>query len=109
MSLNESPKIATCCYCGSRALLQLNARGGHELACGTCGAPLHEMKAMPLIHSRAKPEKPRPAPKGAAAMRHGAQPKKRSDPPSRKSKPKKKKGWAYWLGEAIDEISDIFD
>ena len=92
-------------------MLQLNARGGHELACGTCGAPLHEIKAMPLNHTRAKPDKTRTAAKGLPPMGHGSQPKKRSDPPSRKSKskPKKKKGWAYWLGEAIDEIGDIFD
>jgi len=37
-------KIATCNYCGARTLLQPMARGGHELACGSCGAPLHEMK-----------------------------------------------------------------
>ena len=33
-------KIATCCYCGRRTVLELTARGGHELACGSCGAPL---------------------------------------------------------------------
>jgi|SRR6056297_2936692 len=44
-------KIATCNYCGTRAALVFD-RGRHELACRACGAPLHEMKAMPL------PEKP---------------------------------------------------
>jgi hypothetical protein len=37
-------KIATCSYCGRRQTLTLSARAGHELACGSCGAPLHEMK-----------------------------------------------------------------
>ena len=40
----ENTKIATCSYCGGREILKLTARGGHELACGSCGAPLHEMK-----------------------------------------------------------------
>ncbi len=40
-------KIATCCYCGTRAALVLRGDGRHELSCAACGAPLHEMKAMP--------------------------------------------------------------
>ena len=42
----HTTKIATCCYCGSRTVLQLTARDGHELACGSCGAPLHYMKPI---------------------------------------------------------------
>ncbi len=41
-----TPKIATCCYCGTRAALSLRGRERHELACSTCGAPLHEMKML---------------------------------------------------------------
>ncbi len=48
-------KIATCNYCGTRAALVLD-RGRHELTCSACGAPLHEMKAMP--QPRDKPRKP---------------------------------------------------
>ena len=40
-----STKIATCCYCGTRAALVLD-RGRHELACSSCGAPLHELKQL---------------------------------------------------------------
>lgn len=43
----QSAKIVTCSYCGTRAALVLD-RGRHELACSSCGAPLHEMKMMPL-------------------------------------------------------------
>ncbi len=99
MALHEGTKIATCCYCGGRSVLQLNARDGHELACGSCGAPLHEMKAMPV--ARRKPAKPR---KGSHPAGAGGKSHRKS-----KSKPKKKKGFGYWLAEAIDEIADILD
>ena len=36
-------KIATCCYCGTRAALQLRGDVQHELACASCGAPLHNL------------------------------------------------------------------
>ncbi len=39
-------KIATCCYCGTRAALSLRGKERHELACSNCGAPLHEMKML---------------------------------------------------------------
>lgn len=41
-------KIATCCYCGTRAALALKGRERHELSCSTCGAPLHELKRLRL-------------------------------------------------------------
>lgn len=95
MALRESTKMATCCYCGARTLLQLDARDGHELACGRCGAPLHEMKAMPI--ARDKPAKP------------GKKVKSAGKPSKPKKKAKKRKGFAYWLGEALDELDDLFD
>ncbi|MGR3485630.1 MAG: hypothetical protein ACU0BF_09830 [Paracoccaceae bacterium] len=58
-------KIATCCYCGTRAALVLD-RERHELTCAACGAPLHEMKRMPEAES-ARPRKPK-----KTAPRHGA-------------------------------------
>ncbi len=39
-------KIATCCYCGTRAVLSLRGKVRHELACSQCGAPLREMKML---------------------------------------------------------------
>lgn len=44
-------KIATCCYCGTRAALVLRGKERHELSCAACGAPLHEMKAIPQPRS----------------------------------------------------------
>ena len=48
-------KIATCCYCGARTALVLKGRVQHELACGTCGAPLHEMKGLKADRTRERP------------------------------------------------------
>ena len=50
-----APKIATCCYCGARTALVLKGRVQHELACGTCGAPLHEMKGLKVDRTRERP------------------------------------------------------
>ncbi|MGI3186314.1 hypothetical protein [Nioella aestuarii] len=95
-------KIATCCYCGTRTMLRLTARGGHELACGNCGAPLHEMKAIPQEKVR-KPKRVQPAP---AAYRDSD-----DDYRSRKKKkPKRRKPlWSRALEEAFDFVEDIFD
>lgn len=88
-------KVATCCYCGRRTTLRLTARDGHELACGSCGAPLHEMKAM--------------RPKAAAAASSHAPV---AHPVPMKAKRKKKKSKSFWgkmAKEVWDELEDIFD
>ena len=87
----HTQKIATCCYCGSRTILQLTARDGHELACGSCGAPIHEMKPL----RKQKVSKP----KDAARSKHD------------RKKPKKKKRSGLWqmLEEVIDVVDDIID
>jgi len=41
-------KIATCCYCGTKAALILRGKDSHELSCGSCGAPLHDLKRLPV-------------------------------------------------------------
>lgn len=67
-------KIATCCYCGTRAALTLAGRERHELACSNCGAPLHELKMLKAtttgerelvkrMPSQARSEKKRKTPK----------------------------------------------
>ncbi|QUJ75147.1 hypothetical protein KDD17_08895 [Sulfitobacter albidus] len=96
-------KIATCCHCGTRAMLRLDA-GHHTLTCGTCGAPLRDLKAMPL----AKP--------ATAAVSHQPAPKLRSLPKAaavKKSKPRKVKKrkslWRKVASEAFDFVEDIFD
>lgn len=43
----QSAKIITCCYCGTRAAMVLD-KARHELTCSRCGAPLHDIKRMPV-------------------------------------------------------------
>ena len=50
-------KIATCCYCGTRAALVLD-RARHELTCAQCGAPLHNLKMLPVEKPVAEPTQP---------------------------------------------------
>lgn len=88
--MTPQSKLATCCYCGKRSVLSLSARDGHELACASCGAPLHTMKALKT--SRKKGEEPR-------------------QPPARKPKKQKRRKpmWQRALGEIWDQIEDIID
>ena len=90
-------KVAKCCYCGNKTVLQLTARDGHELACGSCGAALHEMKAL----KSASGHKPKHEPKGTAGVHAKAKTSKKA----KKSKP----FWKEAMGEAFDIIEDIFD
>jgi ribosomal protein L34E len=89
-------KIATCCYCSSRTILKPSARNGHELACGSCGAPLHEMKWLkapePQKKTTRKPSRPAPV--------KSYKPKKQK---------RRKPMWKRGLEEAWDIIEDIFD
>ena len=90
-------KIATCNYCGTRAALVLSGTTRHELACGACGAPLHEMKMLP--------KKPDPV-----AKRYADTPSKRAVPLAvKKPKKKKKSVLKKALSEVFDVIEDIFD
>ncbi|MEM7644588.1 MAG: hypothetical protein AAF366_19000, partial [Pseudomonadota bacterium] len=90
-------KKGTFCYCGKRTILRNTAHGGHELACGSCGAPIHVMKPLPT--ERAK-----------AAAGHAPTP---NPVPFRRKKTKKhKKKKTFWrriASEILDEIEDIFD
>ncbi|MGB1235508.1 MAG: hypothetical protein ACPG5U_07230 [Planktomarina sp.] len=102
-------KIATCCYCGTRAALTLKGKVQHELACGTCGAPLHDLKHMPLRHegkaSKVKPSRVRVKPDDPIKGYKWDEAAKKTKKPK-----KKKKSFARWLIEEIkDEIEDIFD
>lgn len=112
--MHHSTKIATCSYCGTRQTLQLAARDGHELACGSCGAPLHEMKWL-KPPAPGKPKKKKSAPRKAP---HGRDlPKKdwggrrdgwHDQPRHRKGK-RRKPMWKKAFEEAFDVIEDIFD
>jgi hypothetical protein len=93
-------KIATCCYCGTRAALVLRGRDRHELSCSACGAPLHEMKMLRADHAGTR-EAARPLPVRTGPM---AEPGRGV----RKAKPRKGIGRRF-LKEAFELIEDIFD
>ncbi|MEM9795630.1 MAG: hypothetical protein AAF919_04025 [Pseudomonadota bacterium] len=88
-------KKATCCYCGRRTVLRNTANHGHELACRSCGAPLHVMKALRPERAEAA-ERHRPAPH-PIPVKH------------KKRKKKKKSLFQRAVSELLDEIEDIFD
>lgn len=108
-------RIATCCYCGTRAALVLEGAVQHELACASCGAPLSQMKNL-----KTGADKPR---KTKASKSKAAKSAKRPKSPAdeilralagrtnKKSRKKKsKKGLAHrFFDEAFDVIEDIFD
>ena len=92
-------KIATCCYCGTRAALVMD-RARHELACASCGAPLHDLK---MLKSDAAARAP------VGHRQHGPAPQRR-DPPRKSKKQKPRKSLARrFLEEAFDAIEDILD
>lgn len=95
-------KLATCCYCGARSMLKPTARDGHELACGSCGAPLHNMKWLKAPQeSQPKRAAPAPAPR--------SKPAKYIKPPKPRKSKRRKPIWRRALEEVWDEIEDIFD
>lgn len=108
------PKIATCSYCGTRAALVLD-RGRHELTCSACGAPLHDMKAMPQSPVKAAKKAPTSAPVQPRRRRkahdehereswfgHGGQARRK---PRKRRKPMARR----MLEELWDVVEDIFD
>lgn len=96
-----TPKIATCCYCGTRAALTLRGKERHELSCSTCGAPLHEMK---MLRSDAVRDR--------SPVRHAPShgPSRRPVPP-RGGKPRKslKRRIAEELWDKAEDLFDLFD
>lgn len=96
--MRQATKIATCCYCGTRAALVLTGETRHVLACSACGAPLHNMKHL--------------APDHVIDKTRAGRPKKRPEmtPKSKKRRKKKKKSFGSWAFEqALDALEDIFD
>ncbi len=95
-------KIATCSYCGTRALLRLKGRERHELSCSACGAPLHLMKPLRID---------RPA---GAHQQHRYQPPARpwNDAARRRDRKqgrRRKGGLARIAAKLWDEIEDLID
>lgn len=95
-------KVATCCYCGTKAALVLTGKVSHELSCGTCGAPLSKMRMLPKQAE------------AAAAPRSTALRPSRFEQPCTREKMKriklKKKSKIRYLGRKIfSEIWDVVD
>ncbi len=111
-------KVATCCYCGTRAALVLRGKERHELACSNCGAPLHNLK---MLRSEAVQDHPvvTPQPERGGPRNRPVSPQidwSRTTQSSGKTKgkikakPKKRKSTARWLvGEIRDFVEDILD
>lgn len=106
-------KIATCCYCGTRAALVLRGKDRHELACSNCGAPLHNLKMLPKRALAGESG----AGSVTGAPRYEARPDprpvhpKQPHPKPRKSKKSKKRKGLFrkFMEEAFDVIEDIID
>ena len=100
-----TPKIATCCYCGTRAALILD-KDRHELSCASCGAPLHDLKRMPVDSFGPVPDGRTPK-----IRKKGSYSQKKQTP--RKTREKRRKPRKSLLRmaveEAIDAIDDFFD
>lgn len=104
-------KIATCCYCGTRAALVLRGHTRHELSCAACGAPLHEMKAIPRAKTKADDppgERRRAATRAATLPKHGA-PHMRGRPPERVQRRLRRKSGMRFLRGALEEIWDTVE
>ncbi|PUB13627.1 hypothetical protein [Yoonia sediminilitoris] len=96
-------KVATCCYCGTKAALVLRGKSRHELTCGQCGAPLRRMKML-----KTQPEQ------ATAHAATPARPNHRTRPaaarPAQPRKPRRRKSlFQKVVSEIWDEIEDIFD
>lgn len=110
-------KIATCCYCGTRAALVLRGEARHELACSNCGAPLHDLKHLPAhprsaapAHHTEQAAQPRKARSpGYAAYGAAPKPAKPSKKHKKRASRKKKSPMRWLIKEAFDVIEDIFD
>ncbi|WP_425038334.1 hypothetical protein [Primorskyibacter sp. S187A] len=102
-------KIATCCYCGTRAALVLKGSERHELSCAACGAPLHDMKMLRTQATKSHPIERNPKPKKRSK---GVTPNALWERELKRGKKKKKskKSFARRIfSEAFDVLEDIFD
>ena len=99
-------KIATCCYCSTRAALALRGNDRHELSCSSCGAPLHNLKMLPISAGRVTARAETPSRRSPKSVH----PKQPHPKPRKVEKRKKRKGLFKRLAEDLwDEIEDIFD
>lgn len=80
-------KIATCSYCGARAALVFDD-GLHELTCGACGAPLHDMKPLRLDGDRSAAKAKGYRAEKYNAEKYRAEKARATQPEAEKSKPR---------------------
>ncbi|MEM6618617.1 MAG: hypothetical protein AAF761_02820 [Pseudomonadota bacterium] len=110
MSMADLTKIATCCYCGTRAVLNLRGVTYHELACRSCGAKLNHMKSLKTgAFSAPGVKKTRPVYEASGPKTpHRKKPKKPkyTSPAHAKKSRKKRKGW---LADVFDELGDFVE
>jgi len=101
-----TPKIATCCYCGSRTMLELRGRVHHELSCSSCGAPLRYIKML-----RKEAETPRHSARDDAPRAAYGVADRPTRPTQKKSKKKSKsRGLLHRvIAHIADEIEDLID
>lgn len=99
----HSTKIATCCYCGARAALVLKGRERHELACSSCGAPLHELKKLPS-DTRGERELVKPSP-----VRADNRMSKQHRAPKPRKGNKRRGLTGFLLYKLADAAEDVFD
>jgi protein-arginine kinase activator protein McsA len=101
-------KIATCCYCGTRAALILTGSTRHELTCASCGAPLHDMKMFPSAQCTKSPAATQPR-RSVTAVPMRVKDRKVKHVARRKKAKKKSSLGRKFLKEALDALEDIFD
>ncbi len=81
----------------------LSGKTRHELTCSGCGAPLHDLKMLPVGKAEAQDPAPRRKPKPRTGDI-------RPERPVKRKKVKRRKGlMARVLDEAMDLVEDIFD
>ena len=106
-------KVATCTYCGTRAALVLTGETRHELACASCGAPLHDLKHLPSRRGGATAPAATPARPARKTARvpdeiTGAHRKRRRPARAKRGKRRGSMGRKV-LSELFDVVEDIFD
>ena len=99
-------KIATCCYCGTRAALVLRGKDKHELTCSNCGAPLRVLKMLPKHPDQiAAPTVVSSRP----AKRQRTQKRAASGAKSYKKRRKTKSFGKRMMSELWDVVEDVVD
>jgi hypothetical protein len=99
-------KIATCCYCGTKAVLVLRGKDRHELACSNCGAPLRALKMLPKQPGQQRA--PTAMPRRSSKRKHIESYKDYRE--ERPKKRKKSKGFGRRvLSEIWDVVEDVVD